>query len=95
MARTSMKRFGMTNESGFSLIEVIAAMAAGLVVLGAALQALLYFQREFARQHKQIVQQEDVRLGLDSSSRSFVWQGRGRSRSLVRIPSSLGRMSAD
>ena len=39
MARTSMKRFGMTNESGFSLIEVIAAMAAGLVVLGAALQA--------------------------------------------------------
>jgi len=65
MARTSMKRFGMTNESGFSLIEVIAAMAAGLVVLGAALQALLYFQREFARQHIQIVQQEDVRLGLD------------------------------
>lgn len=65
MARTSMKRFGMTNESGFSLIEVIAAMAAGLIVLGAALQALLYFQREFARQHKQIVQQEDVRLGLD------------------------------
>ena len=65
MARTSMKRFGMINESGFSLIEVIAAMAAGLVVLGAALQALLYFQREFARQHIQIVQQEDVRLGLD------------------------------
>ena len=60
-----MKRFGMINESGFSLIEVIAAMAAGLVVLGAALQALLYFQREFARQHIQIVQQEDVRLGLD------------------------------
>jgi prepilin-type N-terminal cleavage/methylation domain-containing protein len=52
-------------ESGFSLVEVIAAMAAGLVVLAAALQALLYLQREFARQHEQLVQQQDVRLGLD------------------------------
>ncbi|HEX5550951.1 MAG TPA: hypothetical protein VFX36_08965 [Nitrospira sp.] len=65
MAKTTMKRSGMSGESGFSLVEVIAAMAAGLVVLGAALQALLYFQREFAQQHERVVQQEDVRLGLD------------------------------
>ncbi|HKY71074.1 MAG TPA: prepilin-type N-terminal cleavage/methylation domain-containing protein [Nitrospira sp.] len=55
----------MSNEKGFSLVEVIAAMAAGLVVLGAALQAVLYFQREFSRQHQQVVQQQDVRLGLE------------------------------
>jgi hypothetical protein len=52
-------------EKGFSLVEVIAATAAGLVLLGAAFQALLYFQREFARQHEQLVQQQDVRLALE------------------------------
>ena len=55
----------MRNERGFSLVEVIAAMAAGLVVLGAALQALVYFKGEFARQHEQLMQQQDVRLGLE------------------------------
>ena len=52
-------------EQGFSLVEVIAAMAAGLVLFGAAFQGLLYFQREFARQHAQLIQQQDVRLGLE------------------------------
>ena len=56
---------GLCNHKGFSLMEVITAMAAGLVVLFAALQAVWYFQREFARQHAQIVQQQDVRLGLE------------------------------
>ena len=51
--------------TGFSLIEVMTAMAAGLIVLAAALQALLFFQREFVRQHERIMQQQDVRLGLD------------------------------
>lgn len=55
----------LTDPKGFSLVEVIAAMAAGLVVVGAALQALFYFQREFARQHEWMVQQQDVRLGLE------------------------------
>ena len=55
----------LNNHRGFSLVEVIAAMAAGLVVLLAALQSVLYFQREFVRQHEQIVQQQDVRLGLE------------------------------
>jgi hypothetical protein len=59
------KRSPLCAETGFSLVEVIAAMAAGLAVLGAALQGLLYFQREFTRQHDRIVQQQDVRLGLE------------------------------
>jgi prepilin-type N-terminal cleavage/methylation domain-containing protein len=53
------------SEQGFTLVEVIAAMAAGLIVFAAALQGLLYFQREFARQHEQLIQQQDVRLGLE------------------------------
>ena len=55
----------LNNRRGSSLVEVMAAMAAGLVVLLAALQSVLYFQREFVRQHEQIVQQQDVRLGLE------------------------------
>ena len=50
---------------GFSLIEVVVAMAAGLVILGAGLQSVVYFQREFARQHGHVMQQQDVRLGLE------------------------------
>ena len=57
--------FGLCSEKGLSLVEVIAAMAAGLVVLGAVLQAVFYFQREFARQHDGLVQQQDVRLALE------------------------------
>jgi prepilin-type N-terminal cleavage/methylation domain-containing protein len=78
-----MKSSQSSVERGFSLIEVIAAMAAGLVVLTAALQALLYFQREFARQHEQIVQQQDVRLGLDLLIQELRVAGPG-SLSLVR-----------
>jgi hypothetical protein len=53
------------SRSGSSLVELIGAMAAGLVVLGASLQALSYFQQEFTRQHDEITQQQDVRLGLE------------------------------
>lgn len=60
-----MKGLKVGNQQGSSLLEVIAAMAAGLVVLGAALQGVIYFQREFSRQHQQIVQHQDVRLGLE------------------------------
>lgn len=63
--RPGMKPCQLCGASGFSLVEVITAMAAGLIVLASALQALLYFQREFTRRHEQIVQQQDVRLGLD------------------------------
>jgi Tfp pilus assembly protein PilV len=60
-----MKAAGLYSQRGSSLIEVMTAMAAGLVVLLAALQAMLYFQREFARHQAQIAQQQDVRLGLE------------------------------
>jgi hypothetical protein len=35
-----------------------------LVVLGATLQALSYFQQQFMRQQREAAQQQDLRLGL-------------------------------
>ncbi|HET7438483.1 MAG TPA: hypothetical protein VFJ56_03225, partial [Nitrospira sp.] len=55
----------MCSESGTSLLELMGAMAAGLVVLGATLQSLLYFQQAFVRQQYRITQQQDLRLGLE------------------------------
>ena len=60
-----MKNCLLYSRMGFSLIEVLAAMAAGLVVIGAALQSVVYFQREFVRQHAHVIQEQDVRLGLE------------------------------
>ncbi len=75
--------YALHSQRGFSLIEVMTAMAAGLVVLGAALQSLVYFQREFARQHEQVVQQQDVRLGLELFEQELRLAGSG-SLSVVR-----------
>ncbi len=52
-------------ESGTSLLELMGAMAVGFVVLGATLNSLLYFQQQFARQQEHLVQQQDLRLGLE------------------------------
>ena len=52
-------------ESGTSLLELMGAMVAGLVVLGATLQSLSYFQQEFGRQQDRITQDQDLRLGLE------------------------------
>jgi hypothetical protein len=41
------------------------AMATGLVVLGATLQALSYFQQQFMRQQREVAQQQDLRIGLE------------------------------
>ncbi|MCX5723720.1 MAG: hypothetical protein NTX84_04205 [Nitrospirae bacterium] len=40
-------------------------MAAGLIILGATLQSLSYFQQQFMRQQREVAQQQDLRLGLD------------------------------
>ena len=54
-----------STEAGTSLIELMFAMAAGLVVLAATLQSLTYFQQQFMRQQREVAQQQDLRLGLD------------------------------
>ena len=55
----------MCSELGTSLLELMGAMVAGLVVLGATLQSLSYFQQAFVRQQYRITQQQDLRLGLE------------------------------
>lgn len=52
-------------EAGTSLIELMFATAAGLVVFGATLQALSYFQQQIMRQQRGVAQQQDLRLGLE------------------------------
>jgi len=65
-ARESGRRVRLAHdESGTSLLELMGAMVAGLIVLGATLQSLLYFQQQFASQQDRANQQQDLRLGLD------------------------------
>jgi hypothetical protein len=52
-------------ESGTSLLELMGAMAAGLIVLGATLQSLMHFQQQFSHQQDRIIQYQDLRMGLD------------------------------
>ncbi|HET9866486.1 MAG TPA: hypothetical protein VFQ06_04280, partial [Nitrospira sp.] len=53
------------NQSGSSLVELLGAMAAGLVVFGASLQSFTYFHQQFLKQRDNIVQAQDVRLSLE------------------------------
>jgi hypothetical protein len=52
-------------ETGASLVELMFAMAAGLVIVGATLHTLSYFQQQFMRQQREVAQQQDLRLGLE------------------------------
>ena len=47
------------------MIELMLAMAAGLIILGATLQTLSYFQQQFMRQQREVAQQQDLRIGLE------------------------------
>ena len=64
-------------EAGTSLIELMFAMAAGLVVLSATLQALSYFQQQFMRQQREVAQQQDLRIGLEVLEQELrlAWSG--------------------
>ena len=64
-------------EAGTSLIELMFAMAAGLVVLGATLQALPYFQQQFMRQQREVAQQQDLRIGLEVLEQELRLAGSG------------------
>ena len=55
----------ITADSGTSLTELLIAMAAGLVVFGATLQALSSFQQRFVTQQRAVAQHQDLRLGLE------------------------------
>ncbi len=64
-------------EAGTSLIELMFAVAAGLVVLGATVQALSYFQQQFMRQQREVAQQQDLRIGLEVLEQELRLAGSG------------------
>jgi hypothetical protein len=55
----------VSTEDGTSLMELIIAMAAGLIVLGATLQGMTYFQQYYSEQQERVVRHQDLRLALD------------------------------
>ena len=73
--RSACHRIG--TEAGTSLAELMLAMAAGLVVLGATLQALSYFQQQFMRQQHEVAQQQDLRIGLEVLEQELRLAGSG------------------
>jgi hypothetical protein len=80
--RTSRKTGGQIAslrhiESGTSLLELIGAMAAGFLVLGATLQSLSYFQQRFSHQQDRLAQQQDLRLGLELLEQELRLAGAG------------------
>ena len=70
-------RHRVRTETGASLIELMFAMAAGLIVLGATLQALSSFQQQFMRQQREAAQQQDLRLGLEVLEQELRLAGSG------------------
>ena len=79
-------------ETGTSLTELMLAMAAGVIVLGATLQALSYFQKQFMRQQREVAQQQDLRLGLEVLEQELRLAGSG---SLTTVASDSVGFSAN
>jgi hypothetical protein len=52
-------------EEGTGLIEAIVALAAGAVILGATLQSIASFQRQFVTQQAELADQQDLRVALE------------------------------
>jgi type II secretory pathway component PulJ len=50
--------------AGFTLIEAMVSLVAGLVVIGAAFEGLRHFQERLTRQQQRIAGAQDLRLGL-------------------------------
>lgn len=74
-ARGTHLRVG--TEAGTSLAELMFATAAGLVILGATLQSLSYFQQQFMTQQRGVAQQQDLRLGLEVLEQELRLAGSG------------------
>jgi hypothetical protein len=75
--QTRRAGYGIRRELGTSLTELMFAMTAGLIVLGATLQALSFFQQQFLRQQREVAQQQDLRLGLEVLEQELRLAGSG------------------
>jgi Tfp pilus assembly protein PilV len=68
---------GIRTETGLSLIELMFAMTAGLIIFAATLQTLSHFQRQFKQQQHAVAQQQDLRLGLEVLEQALRLAGSG------------------
>ena len=82
----------MRTETGISLMELTFVMATGLIIFGATLQALSYFQLQFMRQQHKVAQQQDLRLGLEVLEQELRLAGSG---SLITVASDSVEFSAN
>jgi len=55
----------LKSEAGWSLIEVVVTTVAGAIILGATLQSITSFQRQFNAQQVAVSHQQDLRLALE------------------------------
>lgn len=58
-------------EAGATLLELMVATAAGLVILATTMQTLSFFQRQFTNQQSEVAQQQDLRLCLELLEREL------------------------
>jgi Tfp pilus assembly protein PilW len=63
--RRSFTKPEVRNELGTTMTELMMAMGAGLIVLGATLQVVTYFQRHYSEQQESVARHQDLRLALD------------------------------
>src|SRR5262249_57960258 len=63
--RRSCTRSEAKTEAGTSLTELIVAIAAGLIVVGATLQVVTYFQQHYSAQQERVVRHQDLRMAFD------------------------------
>lgn len=80
----SKRVFFVLDTSGASLLELLGALAAGLLVLGAMLHSLSFFQREFSRYEGRVIEEQDYRLGMELLEQELHLAGSG---SLIGIAS--------
>ncbi|HJU06315.1 MAG TPA: hypothetical protein VJ692_14300 [Nitrospiraceae bacterium] len=75
----------LKKNSGICLIEVMIAMAAGIVVLMASIQTLNHFQQRLSAQHDTIAVQQDQRIGMKIFEDELRIAGSHRSDSLAAL----------
>ena len=64
-----------SGEGGFSLVELLIAMAVGLVVLGAVYSVFIIQNKTFSTQADVVEMQQSVRTGMDMMTREIGMAG--------------------
>ncbi len=83
-----------TNESGFSLVEVIVAMAVGMIVLGGAVSLFKQSMDSSWVMSQKAEMQEDARAGIDALSADLSMAGTGMPYGGITLPSGSGSSNA-